>query len=42
MVKANPTAKWDEELGNAFIKPDSLAVFIYNSLTGDDQFTRLD
>jgi glyoxylase-like metal-dependent hydrolase (beta-lactamase superfamily II) len=42
VVKANPTSKWDEELGNAFIKPDSLAVFIYNSLTGVDQFTRLD
>lgn len=42
VVEANPTAKWDEELGNSFIKPDSLAVFLYNSLTGVAQFTRLD
>lgn len=42
VVAANPTAKWDEELGNVFIKPDHLAVFLYNSLTGVDQYTRLD
>jgi glyoxylase-like metal-dependent hydrolase (beta-lactamase superfamily II) len=42
VVAANPTAKWDEELGGSFIKPDSLAVFLYNSLTGVDQFTPLD
>ena len=42
VVAANPTLKWDKELGNSFIKPDSLAVFLYNSLTGVDQFTRLD
>ena len=42
VVAANPTAKWDEELGGSFIKPDSLAIFLYNSLTGVDQFTPLD
>jgi len=42
VVAANPTLKWDEELGNSFIKPDSLAIFLYNSLTGVAQFTPLD
>ena len=42
VVAAKPTAKWDEELGGSFIKPDSLAIFLYNSLTGVDQFTPLD
>ncbi len=42
VVDANPTAKWDEELGGSFIKPEALAVFLYNSLTGVDQFTPLD
>jgi cyclase len=38
-VEARPTAEWDEKLGKAFIKPDKLVVFIYNSLTGVDRFT---
>jgi cyclase len=42
VVAARPTAKWDEELGNAFIKPDNLAIFVYNSLTGVDRFTPLE
>ena len=42
VVEARPTADWDEELGGSFIKPDSLAIFIYNSLTGVDHFTPLD
>ena len=41
-VDANPTAKWDEELGGAFIKPDNLVIFVYNSLTGVDHFTPLE
>ena len=42
VVAARPTAQWDEELGNAFIKPDQLAIFVYNSLTGIDRFTPLE
>jgi len=41
VVAARPTAPWDEELGNAFIKPDQLAIFVYNSLTGVAHFTPL-
>jgi glyoxylase-like metal-dependent hydrolase (beta-lactamase superfamily II) len=42
VVAAGPTAPWDEELGNAFIKPENLAIFVYNSLTGVDRFTPLE
>ncbi|MEJ2385642.1 MAG: MBL fold metallo-hydrolase [Xanthomonadales bacterium] len=42
VVAARPTARWDEELGNAFIKPDKLAIFVYNSLTGVARFTPLE
>lgn len=42
VVDAKPTAEWDAELGNAFIKPDSLVIFVYNSLTGVDHFTPLE
>ena len=41
-VDARPTAKWDEELGGAFIKPDSLVIFVYNSLTGVARYTPLE
>ena len=40
-VDANPTAKWDEALGGAFIKPENLVIFVYNSLSGVDHFTPL-
>jgi len=42
VVAARPTAQWDAELGNAFIKPDSLVIFVYNSLTGVERFTPLE
>ena len=42
VVEARPTAQWDEELGGAFIKPDQLAVFVYNSLVGVDHYTPLE
>jgi len=42
VVAARPTAQWDEALGNAFIKPDKLAIFVYNSLTGVARFTPLE
>ena len=42
VVAAKPTAQWDEALGGAFIKPDNLVIFVYNSLTGVDRFTPLD
>jgi len=41
-VTAKPTAQWDEELGKIWITPEQLVVFIYNSLTGVDHFTRLE
>ena len=42
VVDAKPTAQWDEELGGAFIKPDQLVVFVYNSLVGVDHYTPLE
>jgi glyoxylase-like metal-dependent hydrolase (beta-lactamase superfamily II) len=41
-IAAKPTARWDETLGQVWIKPDQLVTFIYNSLTGVDHFTRLE
>lgn len=39
-IAAKPTAEWDEELGGKFISPAQFVTFIYNSLTGVNQFTR--
>jgi cyclase len=41
-IAANPTTEWDENLGKVWITPDQLVIFIYNSLTGVDHFTRLE
>lgn len=41
-VAARPTAEWDEILGNVWITPEQLVIFIYNSLTGVDHFTALE
>ncbi len=41
-IAAKPTAEWDEILGNVWITPEQLVIFIYNSLTGVDHFTRLE
>ncbi len=38
-IAAKPTAEWDETLGQVWIKPEQLVIFIYNSLTGVDHFT---
>ncbi len=40
-VAAKPTAQWDETLGRIWITPEQMVIFIYNSLTGVDQFTPL-
>ena len=42
VVAAKPTADWDEALGGAFIKPDSLVIFVYNSLSGVARYTPLE
>jgi len=41
-IEAKPTAEWDEILGKVWITPEQLVIFIYNSLTGVDQFTSLE
>jgi len=41
-IEAKPTAEWDEILGKVWITPEQLVIFIYNSLTGVDHFTRLE
>jgi glyoxylase-like metal-dependent hydrolase (beta-lactamase superfamily II) len=41
-VAAKPTAEWDEALGKVWITPEQMVIFIYNSLTGVDHFTRLE
>jgi cyclase len=41
-IAAKPTAQWDDILGKIWITPEQLVVFIYNSLTGVDHFTRLE
>jgi cyclase len=38
-IEAKPTAQWDEDLGNIWIKPHQFVTFIYNSLKGIDHFT---
>ncbi len=40
-VAAKPTAQWDAILGGAWITPEQLVTFIYNSLQGITQFTPL-
>jgi len=40
-VAARPTAQWDAILGEVWITPEQLVIFIYNSLKGIDQFTPL-
>jgi glyoxylase-like metal-dependent hydrolase (beta-lactamase superfamily II) len=40
-VAARPTAQWDATLGEIFITPEQLVIFIYNSLKGIAQFTPL-
>lgn len=39
-IAARPTAQWDDPLGNVWITPAQFVTFIYNSLTGVNQFTR--
>lgn len=39
-IAARPTAEWDDALGNTWITPAQFVTFIYNSLTGEDRFTR--
>jgi glyoxylase-like metal-dependent hydrolase (beta-lactamase superfamily II) len=41
-IAATPTAEWDEILGQIWITPAQLVTFIYNSLKGIQQFTRLE
>ena len=41
-IAAKPTAEWDEILGQIWITPEQLVIFIYNSLKGITQFTRLE
>ena len=41
-IEAKPTAEWDEAMGKGFIGPAQLVTFIYNSLTGVNQFTRIE
>jgi glyoxylase-like metal-dependent hydrolase (beta-lactamase superfamily II) len=38
-IAAQPTAKWDAELGAAWITPAQFVTFIYNSLKGIRQYT---
>lgn len=40
-IAAKPTAEWDEVYGQVWITPAQWVTFIYNSLTGVDQFTRI-
>ena len=41
-IEAKPTAEWDEELGQVWITPAQFVTFIYNSLKGINEFTRLE
>ena len=41
-VQAEPTKEWDELLGGVWITPAQFVTFIYNSLTGVEQFTALE
>jgi len=40
-VEARPTAQWDAILGEVWITPEQLVIFIYNSLKGIPEFTPL-
>jgi cyclase len=40
-VAAQPTAQWDAALGEIWITPEQMVIFIYNSLKGIPQFTPL-
>lgn len=40
-IAAKPTSQWDDPLGNVWITPAQFVTFIYNSLTGVDEFTRI-
>ncbi len=40
-VAAQPTAQWDAILGEVWITPEQLVIFIYNSLKGITEFTPL-
>ncbi len=40
-IAARPTAQWDDILGQAWITPEQLVIFIYNSLQGVPEFTPL-
>ena len=40
-VAAQPTAQWDAILGEVWITPEQLVIFIYNSLKGIAEFTPL-
>lgn len=40
-VAARPTAQWDAILGEVWITPEQLVIFIYNSLKGVAEFTPL-
>jgi cyclase len=39
VIAAQPTKKWDEELGKTWITPPQFATFIYNSLKGIHRYT---
>jgi glyoxylase-like metal-dependent hydrolase (beta-lactamase superfamily II) len=41
VIEAKPTAEWDETLGQVWITPAQFVTFIYNSLQGINEFTRL-
>jgi glyoxylase-like metal-dependent hydrolase (beta-lactamase superfamily II) len=41
-IAAKPTAQWDEQLGEVWITPAQFVTFIYNSLTGVNEFTRVE
>ena len=40
-VAARPTAQWDASLGEVWITPEQMVIFIYNSLKGIPKFTSL-
>jgi glyoxylase-like metal-dependent hydrolase (beta-lactamase superfamily II) len=42
VIAARPTAQWDDALGKTWIKPAQMVTFIYNSLTGVHEFTRVE
>ena len=38
IIALKPTAKWDETLGKAWIKPDQFVTMLYNSLMGINEY----